>query len=102
MIRTLVLSFIAGVLGANALPHFLRGIIKRSYPNRLGNSPVPNYLSGWVGLVLAGLLLAAAQVDRHPLGAFLLAALGVLPMGLFHAWHGAFGKPERTPAAEVR
>jgi hypothetical protein len=92
MWQTIIFSFLAGVMGGNALPHFIRGITKESYPSMLGNSPVPNFIAGWAGLVIAALLLHGAQVEREPLGAFIGAALGVLLIGLFHSWHGAFGR----------
>ncbi|HEY5019034.1 MAG TPA: hypothetical protein VII59_19880 [Streptosporangiaceae bacterium] len=42
--------------------------------------------------VLAALLLLWAHVAQHPLAALIAGALGVLPMGIFHARIGAFGK----------
>ena len=94
MWRSIVLSFLAGIMGGNGLPHFIKGITKENYPNMLGNTPVPNFLAGWVAFVITALLIHWAQVDQYPLGAFIAAAIGVLVMGLFHAWHGAFGKAE--------
>jgi hypothetical protein len=92
MLMTIILSFFAGVVGVNATPHFVKGITKESYPMLFGNSPVPNLIAGWVGLVLAALLGYWAHVDQHPVWAFVSGALGVLLMGLFHAGPGAFGK----------
>lgn len=92
MWQTIVLSFLAGVMGGNGIPHFIRGITKEHYPNMLGNTPVPNFLAGWSALVITALLLHAAQIDQNPLGALVGASVGVLLIGLFHSWHGAFGR----------
>ena len=92
MWQTIILSFLAGVMGGNAIPHFVKGITKENYPNVLGNSPVPNFLAGWAGLVLTALLVYWADVARNPGWSFVAGALGVLLIGLFHAWHGAFGR----------
>lgn len=94
VLPTVLLSVLSGVIGGNALPHFLRGITRRRYPSALGNGPVPNLVAGWVGLVLAALLLAWAHPAGHPAWSFGAAAVGVLLIGLFHAGPGAFGRPE--------
>jgi len=92
MWQTIILSFLAGVVGGNAIPHFVKGITKENYPNALGNSPVPNFLAGWVAFVITALLVQAAQVELYPLLAFIFGAFGVLLIGLFHARIGAFGR----------
>jgi hypothetical protein len=94
MWQTVGLSLLAGMLGGNSLPHFIRGITRRRYPSALGNGPVPNLIAGWVGLVIAVLLLQWAHPDRHPTPAFAAIAVGVLVIGLFHAGPGAFGRRE--------
>jgi hypothetical protein len=91
---TLLLSLLGGVLGGNALPHFVRGITRRRYPSALGNGPVVNFLAGWAGLVLAALVLGWAGAGEHPVAAFAGVAVGVLLIGLFHAGPGAFGRRE--------
>jgi hypothetical protein len=50
MWQTIMLGLLGGVLGGNALPHFLRGITRRRYPSALGNGPIPNFVAGWAGL----------------------------------------------------
>ncbi|OLT23894.1 hypothetical protein BJF79_14165 [Actinomadura sp. CNU-125] len=90
MWSAIVLGFLGGVMGGNALPHFVRGITRRSYPCTLGNGPIPNLVAGWVGLVLSVLLLAWAGPDEHPAWTLAAAAAGVLAIGLFHAGPGAF------------
>jgi hypothetical protein len=92
MWRTIILSFQAGVMGGNAIPHFVKGITKETYPNVLGNSPVTNLVAGWAALVITAILAHLANVDLYPIRAFSSGALGVLLIGLFHAWHGAFGR----------
>lgn len=96
MWQAIILSFLGGVMGGNAFPHFARGITKRRYPSGLGNGPVTNFVAGWAGLVIAALLFYWAHAGRHPGWSFGAAALGVLLIGLFHAGPGAFGRPE-TP-----
>jgi len=85
-------QFPRGVMGGNGIPHFVKVITKENYPNVFGNSPVPNLVAGWVALVLTVLLVHWAQVEQYPVWAFTSGALGVLLIGLFHAWHGAFGR----------
>ncbi len=92
MWQTILLSLLAGVVGGNAIPHFIKGITKENYPNLLGNSPVPNLISGWVALIITVLLVCWAQVAQYPWESLGFAALGVLLIGLFHAWHGAVGR----------
>ncbi|WP_236792420.1 hypothetical protein [Amycolatopsis sp. GM8] len=99
MWQTIVLSLLAGLVGGNALPHFLRGITKRRYPNVMGNGPVPNLVAGWAGLVLAALLGYWAGPGAHPAPAFAGVAVGVLLIGLFHAGPGAFGRRDEGPGA---
>ncbi len=92
MWQTIMLSFLAGVMGGNAIPHFVKGITKETYPNVLGNSPVPNLVAGWSALVITVGLVHWANIELYPVWAFLSGALGVLLIGLFHAWYGAFGR----------
>ncbi len=92
MWQTIFFSFLAGLLGGNSIPHFVKGITKENYPNVLGNSPVPNFVSGWAALVITVMLVHWAQVEQYPLAAFIFVVLGVLLIGLFHAGIGAFGK----------
>ena len=92
MWQTVVLSFLAGVMGGNAIPHFVKGITKETYPNLLGNGPVPNLVAGWSALIITVILVRAAKVESYPIWALISGALGVLLIGLFHAWHGAFGR----------
>ena len=85
MWQAMLLSFLAGVLGGNAYPHFTSGITARKFPTVFGASPVVNLIAGWSGLAVAGLCLWGAHPVRHPGWALLGLAIGTLPMGLFHA-----------------
>jgi hypothetical protein len=99
MWQTVGLSFLAGVLGANSVPHFVKGITKEPYPTAFGSTPVVNLIAGWSGFVLTALCVYWAQIGRYPALALVFGALGVLLMGLFHAGVGAFGRHQR-PAAD--
>lgn len=92
MITDIILSFLAGLFGANAVPHFVKGITKESYPCAFGNSPVPNLIAGLVGLVIAVLFVYFTDVHNHSLVLLGAGALGALLIGLFHAKIGAFGR----------
>ncbi|RKN04851.1 hypothetical protein [Streptomyces radicis] len=72
-----LLSLLAGVLAANATPHFIRGITKKRFPTPFGDGPLINLVAGWA--------------------MYVAASTGVLAMGVFHATTGAFGKG-RPPA----
>jgi hypothetical protein len=85
MIQSIFLSFFVGVFGANALPHFVKGITKEPFPTPFGPSPVLNLIAGWAMFILAGILGYWAHMDVHPIGAIISLALGVLLMGIFHA-----------------
>jgi hypothetical protein len=99
MTSTIVLCFIAGVLAANATPHFVKGITKEQFPMAFSPAPLPNLIAGWAGYLLAALFLLWAHTGRHPLPALVAGALGVLLMGVFHAQIGAFGKKPTGRAA---
>ncbi|MFB4317166.1 hypothetical protein [Actinomadura sp. 21ATH] len=99
MWQAIVLGLLGGVMGGNAVPHFVRGITRRRYPNLMGSGPVPNLVAGWAGLVIAWLLLEPALGGGHRGWALIAAAAGVLAIGLFHAGPGAFGSEEPRGAA---
>ncbi|TNC28634.1 hypothetical protein [Amycolatopsis alkalitolerans] len=85
MWQAVLLALLAGVLGANAYPHFTKGITAQRFLTVFGSSPVVNVLAGWSGLALAGLCLWGAHPVRYPGLVLLGLAVGALPMGLFHA-----------------
>jgi hypothetical protein len=92
MWQTVALSFLAGVLGGNSVPHFVKGITKETFPSVFGPSPWVNLMAGWAGFVLTAVCVYGAHVDRHPGWAVASGAVGVLLIGLFHATIGAFGR----------
>jgi hypothetical protein len=63
MWQTVMLSFLAGVMGGNAIPHFVKGITKEPYPNLLGNSPVPNLVAGWSALIITVIVVHVLNVN---------------------------------------
>jgi hypothetical protein len=89
---TIILSFLAGIFGGNAFPHFAKGITKEPYPTVFGSSPIINFVAGWLGFLIAALFLFAAHAHSYPRIALFSGAAGVFLAGLFHAWHGAWGK----------
>jgi hypothetical protein len=94
MLQAVLLASLAGVLAANAYPHFTKGIVAQRFPTSFGSSPVVNVIAGWAGLVLAGLCLWGAHPVRHPGWALLGLAAGALPLALFHATGSTFGSRE--------
>jgi CDP-diglyceride synthetase len=98
---TTLLSLLAGAMGANSTPHFVKGITKETYPNVFGGSPVSNLVGGWVGFVLTALLACWAHPERHPVWSLAFGALGVLLMGLFHALGLAVGATPHDPGART-
>ena len=94
MWQALLFGFLAGLIGANGVPHFVKGITRERYPCMLVNSPVPNLIAGWASLLIAALFTRAAVGEDHSLWIILSGALGALLIGLFHAAIGAFGRAD--------
>lgn len=84
--------FFAGVFLINALPHLIKGLLKEPFPTPFGGSPVVNFVAGWFMLLIVSGLVYLSDSTVYPVQAFIAAAAGGLVMGLFHAWHGAFGR----------
>jgi hypothetical protein len=99
MWQTILLSLLAGAMGANSTPHFVKGITRETYPNVFGGSPVSNLVAGWAGFVVTALLVYWAHPERHPLWALASGALGSLLMGMFHALGLAIGTTRRDRGA---
>lgn len=80
-------SFLAGLFGANGVPHFVKGVMgqKHQTPFGKGSSAVVNALWGWLNFVVASLFLYWANIHTHLLRAFALVAIGGLLMSLFMA-----------------
>jgi hypothetical protein len=81
-----------GILGGNAVPHFVKGIAKEHYPCVLGNGLVPNFIAGWAGFVLTSLLVRLALNSRVSDLDLIVGLIGLLLIGLFHSGISAFGK----------
>jgi hypothetical protein len=88
----LLLWTLIGVLGGNAVLHFIKGITKERYPCVLGNGPVSNFIAGWLGFVLTLLLVRLALNSRVSDPDLIAGLVGLFLIGLFHAWIGAFGR----------
>ncbi|MTD58848.1 hypothetical protein [Amycolatopsis pithecellobii] len=85
MVLAIILGFLGGLMGANSLPHFIKGITHESFPMFFGNTPVHNLVAGWVGLAIAGVLLYFAGIPDHAGTALIAIAVGALLAGLYHA-----------------
>ncbi|WP_280269162.1 hypothetical protein [Nocardia wallacei] len=108
MWHTALLSALAGTMGANAIPHFVKGMVGEQFPNLLGNDPVRNALAGTVGLAISACLGYWAHLPDHPLAGLTGLFLGALPMAIFHGRGGAYrlntaagrpNPPHTTPPA---
>jgi uncharacterized membrane protein len=84
-----VYSFLAGLIGANGVPNFVKGITGQRHQTPLGqsSSAVVNVIWGWINFFIAGLLLyyAHPRARHHELRAFCLLALGALLSSLLLA-----------------
>lgn len=88
----LIYSFLFGVLFGNGIPHFVRGSTRESYPSLLGSSAVANVIEGWICWMLAAWLATQARLLPPELGLLLAMGLGLLLVGLLHAWGMMPGK----------
>lgn len=82
-----VYSFIAGLFGANGVPHYIKGILGKKHQTPFGrpSSAIVNVLWGWANLVVAVLFLYFAHTHTHRLRALAMLALGSLLMSLLLA-----------------
>ena len=82
-----VFSFLAGLLAANGVPHFIKGSMDQKLQTPFGksSSAVVNVCWGWFNLLLAVISLHFAHVYAHEYRAFALFALGGLVMSLVNA-----------------
>ena len=81
-------SFLAGVLGANGVPSFVKGIMGQKHQTPFGrpSSALVNVIWGWANFVVAFLLLFYADVHPHLLRAFAMFGLGALIISLLLAY----------------
>jgi hypothetical protein len=105
MSQTIALSFVAGLMGTNALPHLIKGLVGEEFPNLLGNSPLRNALAGVTGILLTVLFAFWADMPSHPWIAAVAVAIGACAMAVFHGLRGAFWLNAATgrtnPAAQA-
>lgn len=90
MFQTIALSLAAGLMGTNALPHLIKGLVGEKFPNLLGNSPLRNALAGVTGILLTALFALWAGMPSHPWAAAISLAIGAYAMAVFHGLRGAF------------
>lgn len=105
MWHTTLLSVLAGAMGVNAVPHFVKGVVGEPFPNVWGNSPLRNAVAGVLGFALTVLLGYWADVPRHRWAGLGAVFAGALLMAVFHGLGGAFrlnaalGKPNPPRSA---
>lgn len=82
-----VYSFIAGLFGANGVPHFVKGITGEQHQTPFGqpSSAVINVIWGWFNFLVAALFLFLAHPYRHELRSIACVALGALVVGVMLA-----------------
>ncbi len=83
-----VYSFLAGIIGANGVPHFVKGISGEKFqtPFGMSSTAVANVVWGWLNFAVAGLLLYFGNVHQHLLRAFTLVSVGALAIALVLAY----------------
>jgi hydrogenase-4 membrane subunit HyfE len=106
----IILSFLAGVLICNAVPHLAAGLRGESFPTPFASPPgaglsppLVNVLWGWlnlfIGLAILPHLVILSPVTPFLNSAWLAFALGFLLCGLFLAWHFGRVRASRSPSA---
>jgi hypothetical protein len=82
-----VFSVLAGLFGANGIPHFVKGISGEKHPTPFGrsSSAATNVVWGWLNFVVAGICLYWSHFHSHLLRAFALVMAGALIIGLILA-----------------
>ena len=81
-------SFLAGVLGANGIPSFVKGIMGQKHQTPFGrpSSAIVNVVWGWANFVVAFFLIFYADIHPHILRAFAMFAIGALAISLLLAY----------------
>lgn len=101
------LSALAGLMGANAVPHFVEGMTGEEFPNVWGNDPPRNAVAGTMGLVPAGAFGHGAGLPAHPLAGAVGLLVGAPVTAVFHGLGGAYrlnsapGRPDPPRAAHA-
>jgi len=81
-------SFLAGLLAANGVPHFIKGVLGQKHMTPFSKSSSAEFNVCWafINFVVAGILLHYGHIRSHEDKAFLLLALGTLIMSLFNSY----------------
>src|SRR5579864_4900609 len=84
MTSVIILGLLAGFFFVGGLPHFIKGVMGKSYPMPFGSmeSATASVVWGWLNWVVAVLLWHVAPMHSHPRAAFVAVAIGVLVTGL--------------------
>jgi DNA-binding PadR family transcriptional regulator len=96
--------FLGGAFLANAVPHFVSGMMGRPFlspfakpPGKGLSSSTVNVLWGFANFVIAYLLIAqVGDFDIHVAGNVIAAGIGVLLLGVFSARSSSPGTPRAT------
>jgi len=91
----LLAYFVGGAMLMNALPHVLAGAMGRKFPSPFAKPPgkglsstLVNMLWGFGNLIVAYLLVCqVGRFDPRDAAQAASLALGMLLLGLGHAWH---------------
>lgn len=83
-----VYGFLAGVIGANGLPSFVKGICGKKHQTPFGHpsSAVVNVVWGWLNFAVSALLIYYGHIHQHLLRAFACVAIGALLMSVLLAY----------------
>lgn len=90
MWHTILLSALAGLMGANAVPHFVKGMVGEQFPNVWGNDSLRNAVAGTLGFALAVTIGYWADLPAHAIGGIAGIFAGGLVMAVFHGLGGAY------------
>lgn len=77
-------------MGANAVPHFVKGLVGEQFPNVWGNGALRNAVAGTAGLALAVAIGYCADLPTHAIAGITGLFVGVLLMAVFHGRGGAY------------
>ncbi len=88
-----VACFLAGVVCANAVPHFVMGVTSVPFPTPFSNppgkglsSPTVNVFWGMFNLVIGYLLWRGGKISNDNKWGIVLLFAGVLVMGIMLSW----------------
>jgi hypothetical protein len=70
------LSALAGLMGANAVPHFVKGMVGEQFPNVWGNDSLRNAVAGTLGFAVAVAIAYWADLPTHASLASRASSLG--------------------------